>query len=138
MPGLFFESGIDDGFEQDLNRLTKKLDAFAANAARQSKNIEEAGKNGFGWTVGAKKRFDELGNGIDDSMARSTHSVNQFAQNGTKQMGGLSSAISNVGGLMAGYFGAQTLVTFGKEAISTIAKFEKYGIVLENTLGDSQ
>lgn len=135
MAGLFFESGIDDGFEKDLNRLNKKLNEFAANAARQSKNIEEAGKNGFGWTVGAQKRFDALGNGIDDSMARGTASLNQFAQNGVKQTDKLGQSINRVGGLLAGYFGAQTLVTFGKDVVNTIAKFEKYGIILENTLG---
>ena len=135
MAGLYFESGIDDGFEKDLNKLNKKLNEFASNTARQSQHIADSAQNGFGFTVGTSKRFDSLGNAINDSMARGTTAVEHFAGNSAKQMGTFERSLSSVGGMLAGYFGTQQLISFGKEVINTIAKFEKYGIVLENTLG---
>lgn len=88
MPGLFFESGIDKGFEEDLRRMNASVNKFTANTQKQTSQI--------------------------------------------------SGMFKQAGGILAGYFGVTQLVSFGKELVGTIAKFEKYNIILTNTLGSAE
>ena len=50
----------------------------------------------------------------------------------------IDSMFKKIGGAIAGYFGGQQLLTLGKAILDTTAKFEKFGIVLENTLGSKE
>jgi len=88
MGGLWFDSGIDKGFENDLARMNGKVNAFVSNTQKQTSQ--------------------------------------------------LSSMFKQAGGILAGYFGVSQIVSFGKELVNTIAKFEKYNIILENTLGSQE
>lgn len=83
--GIYFESGIDDGFLKDLRAMNTQM--------------------------------NNLGNTVELQGAK------------------MDSVFRNVGASIAAYVGVDVLKSVGSNIVDTTAKFEKFGIVLENTLG---
>lgn len=61
MPGLFFNSGIDDGFEQDLKRMNAQMNSFAGNVEQQNQQMASSFKM-LGGAVAAYFTVDALTN----------------------------------------------------------------------------
>lgn len=105
MPGLYFDSGIDKGFEKDLQRLNNQYNKFSNNVEGQNTNMT--------------KSYSAYSNSVVSDSAK------------------MQSSFKQLGTAVAAYFGTQQLVQFAKSVVETTAEFEKFGIVLENTLGSA-
>ena len=76
---------------------------------------------------------------IDDGFLRDLRAMNTQMNNlgNTVELQGarMDSVFRNVGAGIAAYVGVDVLKSVGSNIVDTTAKFEKFGIVLENTLG---
>lgn len=91
------------------------------------------------------KGIDNLTKAVDKlekenkQLAKSYKETNDKLQQQTKKseksVGNLGSAMSKIGGVIAGAFAVDRLVAFGKAVLDTRAEFQKLEAVLTNTLG---
>jgi hypothetical protein len=117
------ESDLVGAYEKETIKLNQLRKAYKDLAIQNKENTKE------GRAMLANIQA------IDARLKKVDGSVGQFQRNVGNYTGALRKNLMDIAGMMAAYFSVDTIINFGKSIVSTTAKFEKYGIVLENTLG---
>jgi len=79
MAGLEFSSGIDKGFEKDLQRMNKQMNGFSKNVQKQSSAINSSFKE-IGATIGAFASIAALGRAGKELISFSTDLENSLTE----------------------------------------------------------
>lgn len=89
MAGLHFTSGVDKGFENDLNRMNKEMNQFSSNVTKQSGVIDSSFKE-IGATIGGVLSIAALAKAGKEIVTFSTD-----LQNSLTEVSTISSEVTN-------------------------------------------
>lgn len=100
---------------------------FAAGQNTVQKELLET-ETGF-------KKVTEQGKKLDTTFDESGKKLSTAASNVRRDLGGVSSILSNIGSAIVGAFAVQAVINFGNESIKAFQEAEKNALLLKSAVG---
>jgi phage tail tape-measure protein len=92
-------------------------------------------KQQFDGLTQAEKKAEDEAEKLREELKKTGKEGADSAKKAKEGFGDLNDLLKKGGGLIAGYFAADQLISFGKQVVEITGKFQRYAAVLKNSLG---